>query len=118
MKTFEKVTKPEALDFYVIECDDSGQKQISILGFTYEGDQWKNIDVSGICVPLSEFVEGMKEHEDYVQSLLEWSREYECNATDEECVEYINEFFDGSPADFRLKFEDVTMDTPVGRYVN
>ena len=118
MTRFKPVSQPEELDFYAVEMDDLGQKQIQLLGYTYEGDQWKTIDVRGVCLPLSEFVEGMEEHDDYVQSLLEWSREYERDVTAEQCVAAINHFFDGKPADYRLRFEDVTIDTPVGNYVN
>ena len=118
MRKFKEVSVPKEFDFYAIEADELGQKQISLLGYTYKGDNWKTIDVRGVCLPLSEFVEGMKGHEDYVQSLLEWSKEYEHDVTDEECVKAINHFFDGYPARYRLKFEDVTIDTPFGNYVN
>lgn len=118
MRKFGTINTPEALDLYSIEADELGQKQISLLGYTYKGDNWKTIDVRGVCLPLSEFVDGMKGHEDYVQSLYEWSKEYEHDVTDEECVNAINHFFDGKPADCRLQFEDVTIDTPFGNYVN
>ena len=118
MTRFKPVRQPEALDFYAVETDDQGQKHIQLLGYTYEGDNWKTIDVRGVCLPLSEFVEGMEQSEDYVQSLLEQSREYERDVTDERCVAAINHFFDGEPADYRLRFEDVTIDTPVGNYIN
>lgn len=118
MRKFNPVSKPKALDCYAIELDDLGQKQISLLGYTYKGDQWKTIDVRGVCLPLSEFVEGMEESEDYVQSLLECSKEYEHDVTAEECCVAINRFYDGKPADYYLNFTDVTIDTPVGNYVN
>lgn len=115
---YAPVTEPEALDFYAIELDDLGQKQISLLGYTYKGDNWKCIDVRGVCLPLSEFVDGMREHEDYVQSLYEGSKEYERDVTDEECVKAMNGFYAGKPADYRLRFSDVCMETPVGNYVH
>lgn len=118
MTRFKPVRQPEAIDLYAVEMDDLGQKHIQLLGYTYKGDQWKTIDVRGVCLPLSEFVEGMGQHEDYVQSLLEQSREYERDVTAEQCVVAINHFFDGEPADYRLRFEDVTIDTPVGNYIN
>jgi hypothetical protein len=118
MTRFKPVSQPEAIDLYAVETNDLGQKHIQLLGYTYEGDNWKTIDVRGVCLPLSEFVEGMEQHEDYVQSLLEQSREYERDVTAEQCVVAINHFFDGEPADYRLRFEDVTMETPVGNYVN
>ena len=118
MRKFDNVSVPKVFDFYAIEVDELGQKQISLLGYTYKGDNWKTIDVRGVCLPLSEFVEGMKGSEDYVNSLYEWSKEYERDVTDEECVADINHFFDGKPADYLLQFEDVTIDTPVGNYVD
>lgn len=118
MTRFKPVRKPESFDFYSIELDDRGRKQISLLGYTYHGDNWKTIDARGVCLPLSEFIDGMEEHEDYVNLLYEGCREYERDVTDEECVADINRFFDGKPADYRLKFEDVIMETPVGNYVN
>ena len=118
MTKYKPVSQPEAIDLYAVEMDDLGQKHIQLLGYTYKGDGWKTIDVRGVCLPLSEFVEGMEQSEDYVQSLLEQSREYERDVTAEQCVVAINHFFDGEPADYRLRFEDVTIDTPVGNYIN
>ena len=115
---FEPVSKPEAVDLYTIENDGSGRKKISILGFTYHGDNWKTIDVSGICLPLDEFIEGITKNEDYVNSLYEGCREYEEDVTDDQCVNAINHFFGGKPADYRLLFDNVTNDTPVGNYIN
>jgi hypothetical protein len=60
----------------------------------------------------------MKESEDYVNELYTESREYEEDVTDEQCVNAINYFFDGEPADYYLHFEDVTIDTPVGNYID
>lgn len=118
MKKFNTAAAPEELDFYTIEEDESGNKMLQIIGYTYYGDNWKYIQARGICLTLSEFVEGMQGSEDYVQSLYEWSHEYERDVTDAECVSVINHLFDGKPADYRLKFEDVTLDTPVGNYVS
>lgn len=117
MTRFKPVSQPEEIDLYAVEIDDLGQKHIQLLGYTYKGDNWKTIDVRGVCLPLSEFVEGIKE-EDYVISLYGDSCEYERDVTDEECVTAINHFFAGKPADYRLRFEDVTIDTPVGNYIN
>lgn len=118
MAKFVPVKQPEAIDLYSIELDEFGKKQISILGFTYKGDNWKTIDVRGVCLPLEEFVDGMLTNEDYVNVLYDGCREYERDVTDEECVTAINHFFDGKPADYRLRFSDVDIDTPVGNYIN
>lgn len=112
------VSQPEVMDLYAIEQDELGRKQISLLGYTYLGDNWKTIDVRGVCVPLDEFVAGCREHDDYVDVLYLDSREYERDVTPEECVEAINHFFDGKPADYRLRFDSVTIDTPIGNYIS
>lgn len=118
MTKYKPVRVPEAIDFYAVELDDLGQKHIQLLGYTYKGDNWKKIDVRGVCLPLSEFVEGMEKSEDYVNELYQESRQYEREVSDDRCVAAINHFFDGEPADYRLQFCDVTIDTPVGNYVN
>lgn len=118
MTKFEKAIKPAKYDFYTIVEDELGNKQLEICGYTYKGDNWKCIDVRGICVPLSEFVEGMKGSEDYVTELLMESKQYEQDMSNEECVWAINHCFDNNPADYVLRFEDVTIDTPVGNYIN
>lgn len=118
MAKYKPVRQPEAMDLFAIEGRDGEEKRIQLLGYTYKGDQWKVIHVRGVCIPLSEFVEGMQTSEDYVNELYQCSREYERDVTDEECVTAINHFFDGEAADYRLRFEAVTIDTPVGNYVN
>lgn len=118
MSRNKPVSEPEAVDMYAIEQDEQGRKQISLLGFTYHGDNWKTIDVRGVCVPLDEFVAGCRESDDYVDTLYLCSREYERDVTDEQCVADINHFFGGKPADYRLPFSSVTIDTPIGNYIN
>ena len=119
MAKFAPVSVPEALDFYTIETDGAGEKRIRFLGFTYKGDNWKTIDIGRAeSIPLSVFVDGMREHEDFVNSLYQEFREFERDVTDCECVATINTFFDGKPADYRLQFGNVTMETPNGKYVN
>lgn len=118
MKEFVLATEPKAFDFYDIETDRQGGKYIQLLGYTYKGDNWKCITVRGISMPLSEFVKGMQGSEDYVNTLYQESRQYEQDVTDERCVAAINHWFDGEPADYHLQFADVTMDTPIGGYVN
>lgn len=119
MAKFAPVSVPEALDFYTIETDGAGEKRIRFLGFTYNGDNWKTIDIGRAeSIPLSVFVDGMREDEDFVNSLYQEFREFERDVTDRECVATINTFFDGKPADYRLQFGNVTMETPNGKYVN
>lgn len=117
MTKYAPVNKPEELDFYTIEEHD-GEKTIQLLGYTYKGDNWKKIDVRGIVMPLLEFVQGMCDSEDYVNELYQCGRQYEFDMAEKRCVDAINHYFDGDPADYRLRFSNVNMETPAGNYVN
>jgi hypothetical protein len=118
MKKFGAIAAPEEFDFFCIENDGKGGKQIHILGYTYDGDDWKVADVCWFIEPLSEFVQHISEDEDYVDSTMSECKQYEKDLTDEECLDTINSYFNGKPADYRLRFKDVTIDTPCGNYVN
>ncbi len=118
MKKFGAIAAPEEFDFFCIENDGKGGKQIHILGYTYYGDGWKVADVCWFIEPLSEFVQHISEDEDYVDSTMSECKQYEKDLTDEECLDTINSYFNGKPADYRLGFKDVTIDTPCGNYVN
>ena len=118
MTKYIPVRKPEEFDMYAIGGREGEEKRILLLGYTYKGDNWKVIDVRGVYMPLKEFVEGMEKNEDFVNELYQDSRQYERDVTDEECVKAINHYFDGDAADYRLQFNDVTIDTPVGNYLN
>ena len=118
MKKFHPIDVPEEFDFYEIYLNKQGEKEIHVLGYTYHGDDWKCADVCWFIEPLSEFVQHVSDDEHYVDSELSNYKQYEQDMTDEEAADAINRYFDGKPADYRLKFKDVTIDTPCGNYVN
>lgn len=118
---FSPVTEPKELEFYSIEDDRQGGKQVHLLGYTYGSDDngsgaWRGLEPCGILIPLEEFVEGVATEDDYTDRLICESKQYEGDYTDEGIMEYINRYFDGKPADYRLHYSDITVDTPCGNY--
>lgn len=126
MEKFEKVNKPERMEFYSIELDNKGEKQIHLLGWCYDHEDedeygnplWSFVEPSFLIVPLKEFVENRKGNDDYVESLYAESKQYQGEVTETEAVDGINHFFQGKPADCWLPFSDITLDTPCGNYVS
>lgn len=138
MEKFNLVTEPESLDFY--EIYGSEEKWIHIFGYCvpYEGwcshqdlgvsedtPLWSFIDSSGLNMPLSEFLDGMKKHEgheypiDYIYiDLYGEADQYQDEKLEKDSVDLINQYFDGKPADYYLRFEDININTPVGHYVH
>ena len=117
MKKFEKVTSPEEYDFYSIERDYKGEKQIHVFGFTYFGDHWISAESCWFIEPLSEFVEHVKENENYVNEMYGEFKQYQYDLSEEEATDCINKYFDGKCADYILPFTEITMETPCGNYV-
>ena len=118
MKKFEKVSDAAEVDFFEITMDAEGNKEIHIIGYTYYGDDWQYMDVCGCTMPLAEFIEGMKEHEDFAANFMAEGKQYQYDRTEEEIVEDINGYFNGNPADYYLDYEEITMETPCGHYVH
>lgn len=120
MEKFKKVTKPERFDFYCIELDKNGKKQIHILGYIYPNDSndfWELLEPCWFIIPLEEFIKNLKENEDYVNEQYSEYNQYITDMTEEEMVRTINNFFDGNPPEYYLGFSEITMDTPCGDYV-
>ena len=120
MEKFKKVTKPEEFDFYSIELDDNGEKQIHILGYIYRNDSddfWELLEPCWFIVPLAEFIKNLKENEDYVNEQYSEYKQYITDMTEEEMVDTINNYFGNQP-EYHLGFSEITMDTPCGDYVN
>ena len=124
-KRLPEVTEPEELEFYSIEDDGKGGKQVHMLGFTYDSESdngnrtWRAVEPCGVIVPIAEFIEGVKSDEDggYAYDLMCEAKQYQGDYTEEGIVEYINHFFDGHTANRRLSYGEITMDTPCGDYV-
>lgn len=118
MKKFEKVKEYQDLDFYSIETNSAGVKQIHIFGFTYYGDDNPNyVDVCSFIEDLDSFICHVADDESYVDSELSVRKQYVEVFTEEEIVEIINQYFDGRPADYILNYSEITMNTPCGNYV-
>jgi len=61
----------DEMDFYSIEPDGKGGKQIHLFGYCYEDEDygegpWRNVEYTGFIEPLQEFINHLKENEDYV----------------------------------------------------
>lgn len=117
-----EVTEPEELDFYSVEPDGLGGKQIHIFGSCTccedmgEG-AWRNEEYTGFIEPLSGFIEHMKQDEDYVGNKAAELNQYVGDYNDEGMADVINHYFDGHTADRRLAYAEITMDTPCGNYI-
>ena len=120
---FKGVTEPAELEFYSIEPDGQGGKQVHLLGYTYDSESdngsgtWRGLEPCGIIVPLKEFIDGVATEDDYTDRLICEAKQYEGDYTGDGIVDYINHYFNGKPADYRLPYEEITMDTPCGNYV-
>ena len=108
-------------DFYKIE--DYGEKYICICGYFYdEGDgegskkTSRCIDFSGFECPLKEFLDWRGDEYEYDDRQAE-ADQYIENCTPKEAIKMMNTYFNGNPPT-ELKFEDITMETPCGYYVN
>jgi hypothetical protein len=122
MEKFERVTEPKELEFFSIEEDYTGKKQIHIGGYLYESDTdegegyWRNVEFTFCIIPLEEFIKNLQEDENYISNIESEVKQYIGDHTDEEVVEIINNYFDGNPADYTLHYGEITEDTPCGNY--
>lgn len=117
-----RVTEPEEMEFYSIEPDGQGGKQIHILGYTYASDNntkdyWRVAEGTFMIFPLQEFIDNLKQDEDHVNNLWCDAKQYEGDYTDEQVVDIINHYFDGRTANRRLHYSEITIDTPCGDYI-
>lgn len=118
-----QVTEPKEMEFFSIEDDGHGGKQIHILGYCYtEGEDngdgpWRNVEYTWFIEPLQEFIEHLKQDEDYVDNHASELTQYIGDHTDEEIVDIINHYFCGHTANAVLHYSDITIDTPCGDYV-
>ena len=115
---FNGAKEPMELEFFSIEPDGKGGKQIHIWGYTYDyGDgTWRNVEYTGFIEPLRSFLQNYDEDDDYVNDTAAALKQYVGDLADDEVVDVINNYFDGHPADFLLKYCNVTMETPCGNY--
>lgn len=118
-----RVTEPEEMEFYSIEPDGNGGKQIHVLGYSYtEGidngkGPWRLVEYTGFIEPLGELIEHLKQDGDYVDNHASELNQYIGDFTEEGMVDVINHFFDGRTANRRLHYSEITIDTPCGDYI-
>ena len=113
-----EVSEPEEMEFYSIEPDGKGGKQIHMLGYIYQNDDhWTGVEPAFLILPLQEFIDQLAKEEDYTDRLLSEAKLYEGDYDDEGAVDYINHYFDGHTANRRLHYSEITIDTPCGGYI-
>lgn len=118
MKEYSKLVEPKELEFFSIEDDGKGGKQIHISEYTYRGDvNWKGIEVCWFIEPLSDFIQHVSENEDYVNEMLCEFKQYENDYDESMIVEICNTYFDGKEPDYYLDYTEINEDTPCGNYV-
>ena len=122
MEKFNKVTSPKELEFFSIEENNNGEKQVHIGGYIYSSDEdngdgyWRNVEFSFCIIPLEEFIKNLEEDDNYIDTIESENKQYIGDCTDEDAVEIINSYFDDNPADYTLHYGEITMDTPCGNY--
>jgi hypothetical protein len=111
------------VEFYSIEPDGQGGKQIHVFGYLYtqgedDGDgEWRNVEYSGFIESIEDFIREYAEDEDYVDNTAADLKQYIDDYTDDEVVDIINNYFDGHPADYSLHYSELSIDTPCGNYM-
>ena len=120
MKGFKKISEPIEMEFFSIEPDYNGGKQIHILGYTYESDTdfgegtWRDVDFTFCIIPLDEFIKNYaKGGIDYVGEIEDEVKQYIGDKTEEEIVELTNNYFKNGSV---LEYSEITLDTPCGDY--
>lgn len=101
-----------------------GKKFIHILGYFYcdnsVEESYSYNECIGLEVPLDEFCKSSKDvnNMDYITDLYEQAKQtFEPVKGKENCIDQINTYFNGKPADKALWYADLTPDTPDGNYV-
>lgn len=118
-----QVTEPKEVEFFSIEDDGHGGKQIHVWGYTYtDGDDqgdgpWRNVEYTGFIEPLQEFIDHLNAEENYVDNHASLLTQYIGDHTDEEIVDIINFYFCEHTANDVLRYSDITIDTPCGDYM-
>lgn len=126
---FVPVKEPVDLNFFQVVSID-GVKMLNYLGYCYKssnkeyanegnpgGVYWANVEC-GFTEPLESFIRNIHDDPDYVDNVLEGVKQYQEDLTPDRMTDVINSYFNGNPPERRLRFEDLTMQTPCGSYVN
>lgn len=106
-------------DFYSIE-NDGNEKVVHIHGYFYsEGEdcgngEYRIVDYTWFIIPLHQFINLTR---DDLADMGCNIKQYEEDLTEDKVKQYIlNYFDDGAP--MLLTYEDITMETPCGHYVD
>jgi len=118
-----QVTEPKEMEFFSIEDDGHGGKQIHILGYCYtEGEDngdgpWRNVEYTFFIEPLQEFIDHLNAEENYVDNHASELTQYIGDYYDDGIVDIINHYFNGETANDVLHYSEITIDTPCGDYM-
>jgi hypothetical protein len=99
---------------YQVETDENGEKQIHIDGYCYWNDESYQLVQGTFCYVSLKELKACEDNEDrieFVWERFEDVKQYQCEATEQEVVEYYKECKE-LPIDF------VSSDTPDGWYVD
>lgn len=100
-------------DFYSVEMIGE-DKVVHVHGYFYGMDDWyKSVEYCWFIVPLSKFIGNDFNYELFVENI----KQYIYDLDDGEIEKAINEYYNGNPAT-KLPYYRLTMDTPVGNYVD
>ena len=118
MATIQDIDKYLSCDWYYIE-EYEGNKCIHIVGnWYYTSDEYekpyRDLEVSWFIVPLKDFLTWDTDDYDYFQENL---KQYISDRSESEMVEEWSEFLDKHEF-VELGFDELTMDTPLGFYVD
>lgn len=107
--------KPMMCDFFEIYTDRAG-RHIIIHSCTYKTESdWHWVDGEHLTEPLQKFIQSYAEQgELYVIEAWEISDVYDSPMSEEEMLKRQNELIHSGVEGIR--YEDITMDTPDGRY--
>lgn len=108
---------PLDYDFYSIEEDANGVKNIHIFGnICYDDGRYIATDYVGFVEPLSDFIDHIKDNKDYVSEKAETLNQYGIDLYLSEAIDQVLNYFNGNYADYILSYTDITADTPIGNY--
>ena len=118
IKPFERTIEPFEGDFFSIEEDENGRKQIHIDGSNWKSDdEWRHSEYVFLIVPLDEFIPNVAARGiEYVDELFEGAKTGILEHTGPEIIQMMNHYFNGERPDGFLDYCDISMDTPVGNY--
>ena len=114
-----KFKEPHEGEFFSIVEYGTG-KEVELLGFNWEDEgKWHFVETRLQAIPIEEFIEGYrKEGFEYVQRLEETARQTQYDLTKKEAlVDYTRKAFGGQPPVAHLPFSQITVNSPIGNYI-